>query len=119
MKYSTSVTKMLADTFTPVSVYLILRDIYPGAILLESADHRAADNSFSFLCFEPLAEFKLDGRKVKTNFRKQLAAEKEVNTGEELYHEFGNFLSSFNESKQSNTIANGLFGYITFDAVSV
>ena len=45
----TTVTKMLADTFTPVGIYLRLRDRYRDTILLESTDSHAAENSFSFI----------------------------------------------------------------------
>ena len=31
--------KILSDTFTPVSVYLKIRDVYPNSILLESSDY--------------------------------------------------------------------------------
>ena len=45
----TTVTKMLADTFTPVGIYLRLRDRYRDTILLESTDSHAAENSYSFI----------------------------------------------------------------------
>src|SRR6478672_3185026 len=41
--------KMLSDVYTPVGIYLRLRDRFRDAILLESADNRAAENSFSFI----------------------------------------------------------------------
>ncbi|NNM10082.1 MAG: anthranilate synthase component I family protein, partial [Flavobacteriaceae bacterium] len=52
MKYNltTYSGKLLADTLTPVSVYLRLRDKYPNSLLLESSDYRANDNTFSFIC---------------------------------------------------------------------
>ena len=39
--------KILADTLTPVSIYLKIRDHFPNSILLESSDYHANDNSFS------------------------------------------------------------------------
>src|SRR5210317_1253616 len=47
--------KIIADTITPVSVYLKVRDHYPNSILLESSDYHANDNSFSYVCFNPIA----------------------------------------------------------------
>jgi len=40
MKYKlkTYSKKLLADTITPVNIYLKLRDVYAGSILLESSD---------------------------------------------------------------------------------
>jgi len=49
MIIETTVTKMLADTFTPVGIYLRLRDRYRDTILLESTDSHAAENSYSFI----------------------------------------------------------------------
>ena len=40
---------MLADTFTPVGIYLRLRDRFRDTILLESTDSHAAENSYSFI----------------------------------------------------------------------
>ncbi|MBL7731112.1 MAG: anthranilate synthase component I family protein, partial [Chitinophagaceae bacterium] len=40
--------RMLADVFTPVGIYLRLRDRFRDTVLLESADHHAAENSYSF-----------------------------------------------------------------------
>ena len=45
----TEVTSMLADTFTPVGIYLRLRDRFRDTILLESTDSHAAENSYSFI----------------------------------------------------------------------
>ncbi len=48
--FETFTKKMLADVFTPVGIYLRLRDRFPGSILLESTDFHASENSFSFIC---------------------------------------------------------------------
>ncbi|MFZ0491096.1 MAG: anthranilate synthase component I family protein, partial [Salegentibacter sp.] len=54
-KLNTTYKKLLADTLTPVSVYLKLRDKYPNSLLLESSDYHASDNSFSYICCNPIA----------------------------------------------------------------
>src|SRR5215204_7729139 len=68
----TTCKKLLADIYTPVSVYLRLRDRFRDTILLESADHHAAENSYSFIGINAIAgieitspkqiEFKLPGQ---------------------------------------------------------
>ena len=40
---------MLSDVYTPVGIYLRLRDRFRDTILLESADHHSAENSFSYI----------------------------------------------------------------------
>ena len=67
---------MLADVFTPVGIYLRVRDRFRDTVLLESTDHHAAENSYSFICINAIAgieissnksiEFKLPGQEPET-----------------------------------------------------
>ena len=50
IEIQTSCKQLLADVYTPVGIYLRLRDRFRDTVLLESADHHAAENSFSFIC---------------------------------------------------------------------
>src|SRR5688572_31855683 len=70
MKYKlkTYSKKLLADTLTPVNIYLKLRDVYAGSILLESSDYHGHENSLSFICCEPLASFKVNGNEAESNY---------------------------------------------------
>ena len=63
--------KILADTITPVSIYLKIRDKYPNSILLESSDYHANDNSFSYICFNPIASIKVENEVVIQKFPDQ------------------------------------------------
>lgn len=49
IQFSTLVHWLPSDLFTPVGIYLKLRDRFRDTILLESTDHHAAENSFSFI----------------------------------------------------------------------
>jgi anthranilate synthase component 1 len=111
--------KMLADVFTPVGIYLRLRDRFPGSILLESTDFHASENSFSYIGVQPIGgievstidafEFKYPGEAV---IRKKLTGKKEV------VGELNEFLQRFQPSNKTQiSVAQGLFGYTTFDAV--
>ena len=64
----TTYKQILADTITPVSVYLKVRDRYPNSILLESSDYHANDNSFSYICFNPIASIKIENERIIRNF---------------------------------------------------
>src|SRR5215510_505578 len=71
----TNCKKLLADVFTPVSIYLRLRDRFRDTILLESTDHHVAENSYSFICINAIGgieitslthlEYKLPGQKIE------------------------------------------------------
>ena len=49
IELSTTSKKLLADVYTPVGIYLRLRDRFRDTILLESADFHASENSYSFI----------------------------------------------------------------------
>ncbi|MCB0682339.1 MAG: anthranilate synthase component I family protein, partial [Saprospiraceae bacterium] len=51
--------RSLADTLTPVSIYLKVRDHYRQSVLLESNDFRSAENCFSYIGLEPIATFEV------------------------------------------------------------
>ena len=63
-KLKTYSTKILADTITPVSVYLKVRDRFPNSILLESSDYRANDNTFSYICCNPIASINIQNEEI-------------------------------------------------------
>ena len=68
MKLSTHNQSMLADTLTPVSIYLRLRDKYANSILLESSDYHSQENSLSYICCQLLATFRLERGWVYRNY---------------------------------------------------
>src|SRR6185369_11394151 len=67
-KLQTHYKKLLADTLTPVNIYLKLRDVFAGSILLESSDYHGNENSLSFICCEPIASFTVQASNVSMQF---------------------------------------------------
>ena len=73
-KLKTYYKKILADTLSPVSIYLKIRDKFPNSMLLESSDYHGNDNSFSYICCNPIASLKIEGNLLtKTMPAKQKA----------------------------------------------
>ena len=107
----------MADTVTPVSIYLRLRDRFANSVLLESSDYHGSENSFSFICCDPIAEFTSDGEQVVI----QHPAGKEVTAikdPSELKGLLTTFISSFEvEENEFKFITNGLFGYLSYEAI--
>ena len=60
---TTNCKKLLADVFTPVGIYLRVRDRFRDTVLLESTDHHAADNSYSFICINAIAGIEITSAK--------------------------------------------------------
>ncbi len=107
--------------YTPVGIYLRMRDKFRDTILLESADAHAGENSRSIIGINAIAgiemmnlqtaEYKYPGQKTE-----MITIEKKENVPTVLFQ----FLDSFYAEKPTiNTakIAQGLFGYASFDAV--
>ena len=65
---NTNSRRLLADTLTPVNIYLKLRDVYACSILLESSDYHGHENSLSFIAFDPIASFEISGKKGQIRF---------------------------------------------------
>ncbi len=116
VKLHTNYKKLLADTVTPVSIYLKLRDKYENPILLESSDYHGADDSFSYICCEPIARFEVKGDKFKQSLPEEVT-EGQV-SGQEVMQKLDAFVAAFEVSENPfKFINNGLFGYIGYDAV--
>ena len=54
-KFQTNSKTILADLYTPVGVYMRLRDLYPQSALMESSDYHDQGNSRSFIGINPIA----------------------------------------------------------------
>ena len=117
-KLTTYSKKLLADTLTPVSVYLRLRDKFPNSLLLESSDYHANDNSFSYICCNPIASICIENEMLTQQFpdgnKSQINCTSETNIPSILEGFAGSFSSDATDFKFIN---NGLFGYIAYDAV--
>ncbi len=115
---NTKYKQILADTITPVSVYLKIRDKFPNSLLLESSDYHANDNSFSYICCNPIASIKIENETIFKNYpdgsSEKTAIDKTTDIPEVIQEFSKQFQSEKNDFKFIN---NGLFGYISYDAV--
>ncbi|MDR3696747.1 anthranilate synthase component I family protein [Mucilaginibacter sp.] len=116
-KINTTHKKMLADTTTPVSIYLRLRDVFPNSLLLESSDYHSRENSMSYVCCEPIAGFVLNDGALKETYPD--GSEITYAAGEfDLITRINEFTDSFDTDAQTGKmLSNGLFGYFTHEAV--
>ncbi|PTX42142.1 anthranilate synthase component 1 [Christiangramia gaetbulicola] len=115
---NTKYKKILADTITPVSIYLKLRDKYPNSLLLESSDYHASDNSFSYICCNPIASFKLENEVITSTFPDGKTETMNVDPSVSVPQEIQKFSQQFKaDSSDFKFINNGLFGYIAYDSV--
>ena len=117
-KLQTHFKKILADTITPVSVYLKIRDKFPNSILLESSDYHANDNSFSYICCNPIASIKVENEIITKEFPDGTKSEAPITHKSAVTKEIDAFSQLFAvEDQDFKFITNGLFGFMAYDAV--
>ena len=117
-QFKTYHKKILADTLTPVSVYLKIRDRFPNSILLESSDYHANDNSFSYICCNPIASIKVENEIITKQFPDGVTEEEAINPTTKVVDIIDSFSRTFKaDSNNFKFINNGLFGYMAYDAV--
>ena len=110
--------KILADTITPVSVYLKLRDVFPHSLLLESSDYHANNNDFSYICCNPIASIELKNNILTTHFPDKSLEVEKVNSMLDIPERIHKFSQQFESERfPFKFISNGIFGYVAHDAV--
>lgn len=116
MKYrlKTHSKKILADTLTPVNIYLKLRDIFAGSILLESSDYHGHENSRSFICCDPIASFTVADGTATLEYPDKTVRYETLSEVGQLTNLLEDFKNSFDLEP---TMGAGLFGYTSYDAV--
>ncbi|WP_031527768.1 anthranilate synthase component I family protein [Dyadobacter crusticola] len=116
---TTRFKKLLADTLTPVSIYLKLRDRFVNTILLESSDYHGNENSFTYICCDPVAFFKLNSGVVTQQFPDGESISYALSKPKDAIKSLYTFAQSFQSEKSIFPfITNGLFGHMTYDAVT-
>ncbi len=118
-KIHTTYKRLLADILTPVSVYLKLRDRFPNSILLESSDYHGAENSFSYICCSPMASIKAEGEVLTEAFPDGSVQHTPITKSINVPDRLAAFAQRFDVERQQQFgfIHNGLFGYMSYDAV--
>ena len=115
-RYQTRSKSILADTYTPVGVYMRLRDLYPKSALMESSDYHDANNSRSFIGINPIASVAIGHGMATVNFPDGKTYRHEVNKeyrSDNAIHE----LTDRIEVTGDDADLCGLFGYTSFNAV--
>lgn len=120
IQIQTTVKKMLADVYTPVGIYLRLRDRFRDTILLESTDHHAAENSYSFICINAIGGIEIKEKVVETKLPGQNVERTTLANNLDLQQLLWNYMQRFetnSDDPKAARFAQGLYGYFTFDAV--
>ena len=114
--YTTKCRTLLADLYTPVGIYMRLRDIYPQSALMESSDYHDQNNSRSFIAINPIASVAISHGEAVCTFPDGGVARHEVSRDYRSDHAVNSFLSRFTVEGEGAAHC-GLYGYTSFNAV--
>lgn len=111
------IRKKLADTVTPVSIYLNVRKRFPKSLLLESTDYHGRKGSFSFICFNPIADFVVEDGIIRETLPDQSPKVSHVSKDNKVTDRLADFLGSFEIMSETEfDKVDGVFGYTSYNA---
>ena len=114
--YTTTSKTILADLYTPVGVYMRLRDLYPQSALMESSDYHEKDNSRSFIGIDPMASVAIGHGMATVTYPDGSTFQHEVNKeyrSDKAIHQLIDCIAVSGDDAKTY----GLFGYTSFNAV--
>ena len=115
-KYHTISKTILADLYTPVGVYMKLRDIYPQSALMESSDYHEASNSRSFIGINPIANVAIGHGVATVTFPDGQHEQHEVGATYDTAAAIHTLIDQIEVDGEGANVC-GLFGYTSFNAV--
>ncbi len=114
--FKTSSKTILGDLYTPVGVYMRLRDLYPQSALMECSDYHEQSHSRSFIGVNPMASVSIAHNMATVSFPDGTAMRRELDA------DFGtadaiHALIDHIQVEGDDADVCGLFGYTSFNAV--
>lgn len=109
---------MMADLYTPVGIYLRIRDKFPGSVLLESADNKSRENSFSYIAIKPIAGMEINKDQLEYKYPSEKETQAPVKDKNNITGELMDFIRNFKSDGNSPISASeSFFGYTAYDAI--
>ena len=115
-EYTTKSQTILADLYTPVGVYMRLRDIYPQSALMESSDYHDKSNARSFIGLHPIASVAVGHGLATISYPDGQITEQIISPDYQTDKAINALLKRINV-KGSDSSFCGLFGYTSFNAI--
>lgn len=116
LKFKTISKKQLADTITPVGMYSKIRDKYANSLLLESSDYHSKEESFTFICVEPIVTLKADNNTFSYHYGNQELDKKTI--GNNFYDIFEAYKKTISVNcDESIKSFNGFYGYVSYNSI--
>lgn len=120
--YHTTTKRLLGDLYTPVSLYMRLRDLYPQSMLMESSDYHGSENAKSFIGINPMASIQVGHGVLTMTFPDGSVARRDIPTENSdkpkltVANAMNDFLGSFHVEGEGCQYY-GIFGFTSANAV--
>lgn len=120
--YHTTTRRLLGDLYTPVSLYMRLRDLYPQSMLMESSDYHGSENAKSFIGIDPMASIQVGHGVLTMTFPDGSVARRDIPTENSdkpklaVAKAMNDFLGSFHVEGEGCQYY-GIFGFTSANAV--
>ena len=115
-KYKTTSRTILADMYTPVGVYMRLRDLYPQSALMESSDYHEQSNSHSFIGINPIASVAIGHGVATITYPDGTTTERPIGADFGSAEAIHALIDAIHVEGDDANVC-GLFGYTSFNAV--
>ena len=107
--------KIFVDQITPIGIYLNVRDLFPGSILLESSEIDDTANAHSIICTNIIGGFQLTSKELIQYYKKERSV-RPIEAIERIQDEMQAFFQSVSRQGEYDGI-NGFFGFQAFEAI--
>lgn len=115
-KYQTYKKEILADLYTPVGVYMRVRDVYPQSALMESSDYHDSNNSRSFIGIKPIGSIAISHGVAIATYPNGTINKHEISDEYRTDQAINDFIREFEVTGEGSQYC-GLYGYTSFNAV--
>ena len=116
MKYHSYARTLLADLYTPVGIYMRLRDLYPQSALMESSDYHDASNSSSFIGIHPMGSVAISHGNAIISCPDGDTHTRPISDTYRCDNAINDFIHGLQVSGEGSAYC-GLYGYTAFNAV--
>ncbi len=121
MKIRSQCTTINADLTSPAAVFLRLRDVHSRTFLFESSDYHGAGDCRSFVCSDPIAEFRIEDGFCYSQHGSDAPRATQIDETTGLPELLSTFMSSIEVERQSASfpkgVEPGVFGHISWEAI--
>lgn len=114
-------TTINADLTSPAAVFLRLRDTHTRTFLFESSDYHGAGDCRSFVCSDPIADFRIEDGVCHVQYGAEAPVATPVNETSGLATLLSRFMSSIKIERRGASfpkgVEPGVFGHISWEAI--